>query len=230
MTHSENMGILTPEQWGGRSGKQCVDLAMNVELLLTILHLSRSNASMMDADASAFFDCIAPALLYLAYSKAGTSRNTTNLLGKALLRSRYYPTTSHGVLDTYNSHSKLSPFCGSGEGSCDGTPSWVQTCNPCLLTYKDNAKGMKIEDPTGKLTADGTIGAFVDDIKLFHHSPSNSNMKLLQNTEWDSQQWSNSLWGSGGALNFLKPIPFQSLGNSTNTATHFYLRTTPSPQ
>ena len=64
MTHSEEMGLLTQEQWGGRSGKQCVDLAMNVELLITILHLSRSNASMTDVDASACFDRISPSLLF----------------------------------------------------------------------------------------------------------------------------------------------------------------------
>ena len=172
-----------------------MDLALNVELLLTITHLSWSNASMTDVDISVCFDQIAPSLLYLAYSKAGASRNTTNLLGKALLCSRYYPTTSHGVSSTFNSHSSCIPFCGSGQGSCNGTPSWVQTCNPCLLSYKDNAKGMKIRDPIGKLTTDGTIAAFVDDIKLFHHTSSNSTAQLLENTEWNTWQWSNSLWG-----------------------------------
>ena len=157
MSHSEDLLLLTPEQWGGREGKQCVDLALNVELLLTIIHLSRTNASMTDVDASACFDRIAPALMYLAYSKGGASRNTINLLGKALLRSRYFPTTSHGVSNRFNTHSPSSTFCGPGQDSCDCTPSWIQTCNPCLLTYKKNANRLEIKDPTGKMITDGTI-------------------------------------------------------------------------
>ena len=93
MQLSEDLNILTPEQWGGREGRQCVDLALNVELILTIIHLSRSNASMTDVDASACFDRISPSLLYLAYHKAGASKKAISLLGKALLRSKYYPTT-----------------------------------------------------------------------------------------------------------------------------------------
>ena len=138
MSHSELSGTLTPEQWGGRSGKQCIDLALHSELLLHIIHLSRTNATSTDVDATACFDCIAPSLLYLAYSKGGASKKVTNLLGKALLRSKYYPTTDHGVSSQHNTHSPSSPFCGSGQGSCDGAASWVHTCNPCV-------SGMSVE-------------------------------------------------------------------------------------
>ena len=204
MQHSESSGLLATEQWGGRKGKQCIDLALHSELLLHILHLSRTNASCTDFDAKACFDFIAPSLLSLAYSKGGASEQVTNLLGKALLRSRYYPTTDHGVSEKYNTHSPDSPFCGSGQGSCDGTASWVHTCNPCIKAYKERARGLNIFDPTGTIPTDGSIAVFVDDVKLFHNSPSNSQLQTASNTQHDTQLWTNVLWGSGGLANMKK--------------------------
>ena len=88
MSNAEDSGLLSEDQWGGRSGKQCIDLALHNEILLHSLHLARKNAVMTDVDATSCFDCIPPSLMYLAYARAGATFPTIDLLGKALLRLR----------------------------------------------------------------------------------------------------------------------------------------------
>ena len=41
MGNAEDSGLLSEDQWGGRSGKQCIDLALHNEILLHSLHLAR---------------------------------------------------------------------------------------------------------------------------------------------------------------------------------------------
>ena len=82
---------------------------------------------------------------------------------------------------------------------------WVHTCNPLLKVYNSNSHGLSLSDPTGHFPTNGTINAFVDDIKLFSsdHSTNSKTLTLVRATQ-DTQLWSHTLWSSGGSINYLK--------------------------
>ena len=112
------------------------------------MHLERRNGVTCDFDAASCFDCVPNNVMLMSFAKAGTSRNTIKLLGKALARARYFPTKVFGPSRIMNKSTAEAPICGSGQGSTDGTAGWTLVCNPLLKVYSESVEENRIEDPT----------------------------------------------------------------------------------
>ena len=149
-------------------------------MLLNILHLSKTNSAVTDIYATSCFDCITPSFIYLVYAKAGTKITEISLVGKSLLQSKYYPTTTHGVSRKGNSHSLKSPFWGICQGLYDRTAARVHTCDTFIKVHKRRSKDLRISNPTTENTTDSTINTFMDDIKLFNVDQEKSKTKVIQ--------------------------------------------------
>ena len=88
-----------------------------------------------DFDEVSRFDCIPINIMILAYKKAGVPSRVTSLLGKALVRWRYHPTTMYRPSPKANWYTMDSPICGSGQGALDGTAGWTSVCDILLRAY-----------------------------------------------------------------------------------------------
>ena len=120
----ERQWDVAEQQWGGGQGSQAIDLALLNKVHIGIIHMERRNGVTCDFDAASCFDCVPNNVMLMSFAKAGTSRNTVNLLGKALTRARYFPTTVFGPSRITNRSTEETPICGSGKGSTDGTAGW----------------------------------------------------------------------------------------------------------
>eukprot|EP00978_Attheya_sp_CCMP212_P047185 scaffold421252_cov49-Attheya_sp.AAC.1 len=88
--HIHDHHKLAKDQWGGIPGRTAIDLVMSKEMMTTILHLLRMNGAITDVDATACYDWMVPALIWLGYFKAGATWNIVQLFALALLNLKYF--------------------------------------------------------------------------------------------------------------------------------------------
>eukprot|EP00978_Attheya_sp_CCMP212_P029770 scaffold106935_cov75-Attheya_sp.AAC.1 len=94
-------------------------------MMTTILHLLRKNGAITDVDATACYDRMVPALIWLGYFKAGATWNIVQLFALALLSLKYFIVTAFGISLLANQHSDLSQFLGPGQGATDAPFAWA---------------------------------------------------------------------------------------------------------
>ena len=212
MRIAERQGIITPHQWGGRFNKQCADLSILKELVLTMMLLTRRDGAITEVDATACFDKIPPALMSLSYCKAGLPPEIMTFLSKALLKHRYHTVTSHGVSTEYNCHSEDSPFFGPGQGSADGTVAWALIHDKIDKVYSERATGAAFSGISKDLDWRATMAAFVDDVSLFHMSDEDLPLPELEElTSAEVQLWIDLLWAASGKSNLHMDKTYSSI-------------------
>ena len=182
------------------------------ELVLTMMLLSRRDGAITEVDAIACFDKIPPSLMSLSYCKAGLPAKAMMFLSKALLRHKYHTVTSHGVSTEFNCHTEDSPFFGPGQGSADGTVAWALTHDKIDKVYSEQARGAILTGISRHLNWRATMGAFVDDVSLFHMGDRKLSVPELQKlTSEEVQLWVNMLWAAGGKSNLNKNKTYSSI-------------------
>jgi hypothetical protein len=203
--HIHDHHKLAEEQWGGIPGRTAIDLVMSKEMMTICLHLMRKNGAITDVDATACYDRMVPALIWLGYFKAGATWNIVQLFALALLNLKYFIVTAFGISLLANQHSDLSQFLGPGQGATDAPFAWALISTYLICAYKKQAHGCTLKDPTGKITWKRAINMFVDDSYLFHALLRFLGaIALMALIAHDISKWSKLLWTSGGAINFTK--------------------------
>eukprot|EP00978_Attheya_sp_CCMP212_P021152 scaffold61404_cov38-Attheya_sp.AAC.3 len=137
-------------------------------MMTTILHLMRKNGAITDVDASACYDRMLPALIWLGYFKAGATWNIVQLFALALLNLKYFIVTAFGISLLANQHSDLSQFLGPGQGAADAPFAWALISTYLICAYNKQAHGCQLKDPTCTIAWKRAIDMFVDDSYLFH--------------------------------------------------------------
>eukprot|EP00978_Attheya_sp_CCMP212_P024031 scaffold74841_cov31-Attheya_sp.AAC.1 len=175
-------------------------------MMTTILHLMRKNGAITDVDASACYDRMVPALIWLGYFKAGATWNIVQLFALALLNLKYFIVTAFGIsLVLANQHSDLSQLLGAGQGAADAPFAWALISTYLICAYNKQAHGCQLKDPTGTIAWKRAIDMFVDDSYLFHSLARwIGAIALMALIAHDISKWSKLLWTSGGAINFTK--------------------------
>ena len=169
---------------------------------MSMMRLSRKDGAVTEVDASSCFDKIPPSLMSLAYCKGGLSPHVMQFLSKALLQHQYHTVTSHGVSDEYNYHSEKSHFYGPGQGLSDGTVAWALTHDKIDKVYSRQAGGAAFTGMTEGLNWRATMGAFVDDVTLYHMGKQKLSLEELESlTSEEAQLWVNLLWAASGKAN-----------------------------
>ena len=146
--------------------------------------LIRNNEAMTE------FDKIPPALMSLAYFKAGLPASTMQFLSKDLLRHKYYPVTTHGESISPNEYLEEDPLFGPGQGSLDDTNAWGLVHDKIDKVYSNRTQGAIFKSITDELTWQARIGAFADDVTLYHmNHPTMMVPEVEKMTSQDLQYW-----------------------------------------
>eukprot|EP00957_Ditylum_brightwellii_P198978 15166427-Ditylum_brightwellii.AAC.1 len=102
----------------------------------------------MDCNAQACYDHIIAIMTGLAMHKAGLPLKFSSYFIKALKQMEYYMSTTYGLSEQKNQHTKENPVHGNDPGSESAPPEWNFSSDIILKLYLKIAHECIIKDPT----------------------------------------------------------------------------------
>eukprot|EP00957_Ditylum_brightwellii_P174413 13280144-Ditylum_brightwellii.AAC.1 len=114
LKNAENYDFITDHQYGGKQGREAIDIPALTAWQIKIFTLVRHNAAFTDCDAKACYDQGIPTAAVLAQIQASLPIHTAQFFLCALTQLEYHMVTSYGVLDTGVTHSPLQPIYDLG--------------------------------------------------------------------------------------------------------------------
>ena len=206
LKNAEEHNFLTEHQYGGRQGREAIDVPVLQAWQIEIFTIARNNVAFTDCDAKACYDRIVPLALSLAQIQAGLPLEAAQFFLRTLQTLEYHLVTSYGATEDGISSTPRHPIYGTGQGATDAPPNWTLLANACQKAYSKYSKGCSIVDPTGTIVQQAPGKMFVDDKNLMHngHKPNPTAEELMQYTTHDVTLWDRYIWITGGLIERLK--------------------------
>lgn len=205
--YCEQMNTFSPLTFGGRKGRQAVDMAWLKVLVTDQIWLEQKTAWIFDNDAASCYDRIPEAVANLSLASRGHPQPFLRLHSALFQQLKYHIVTSYGVSDKYNTYSDEHPFIGPGQGAGDAPIRWGCISSDILDLYAAEATPFIFQPPQ---TTDESIrvpaAAFVDDTiapgNLMECPEPISN--VYETISTNAQLWESLLHATGGKLELSK--------------------------
>jgi hypothetical protein len=138
---------VTPDQAGGRPGKNAADTATDIVITNEIITLQKLPGAILYNDAKACFDRIIENISNMTLLAEGLHPLIAQLHAQTLRSARYYLKTKFGVAQIANGHMHPDPFLGTGQGAADSMPRWGFLSDVIIRAYKKKAITVPINSP-----------------------------------------------------------------------------------
>jgi hypothetical protein len=112
LANAERHNFISDNQYGGRQGREAIDIPTLTAWQMDIVYMSRSNIAYTDCDARACYDQIIPEFTALAQYQAGLPEKATQFFLNALKQMEYYMVTGYGPAKTGISSSEQVQYTG----------------------------------------------------------------------------------------------------------------------
>ena len=213
----EKQKLLSPEQWGARSGKCANDPLLIKRLTYETINLTCTDAATFDNDAKSCYDRIVINIAMLICRQCGMNAESTSFLAKFLSDAEYRLKTKLGVSDKGYKNSKECPLFGPGQGNRASPPIWCVISDFIMQLMRKKTNGIDFTDPQVKLQVQRIMDGFVDDTTIWINRfeaqmkneggvPITEITELLQNA---AQWWERLLFATGGKLELPKCFFYQ---------------------
>jgi hypothetical protein len=147
-------------------------------------------------------------LANLASRKYGQAANVCMVQGGTLQKAKYFLKTRFGISEEYVSHTKETPWFGTGQGSGNSPMYWLLISSTLYDIYaREVTRGAMYETPDHKITINPTQLGFVDDVNNRTNLPwtnLTNTSNLLQMASQDSQLWYNIMEAANQSLELTK--------------------------
>eukprot|EP00957_Ditylum_brightwellii_P045763 3471876-Ditylum_brightwellii.AAC.1 len=179
MQNSKKHQYLNEDQHGGCNGRTATDIVLRKSFLMDTFHMQQVNATCMDCDVKACYNCILPIALLLAYFKAGLLYDTCAFFASISYNMQYYITTALGVAVVANYFGLFGPIYSISQGATDGLLGWICIVDVVFKCYDHLAKGCLMQDPACLITQEANLDVFVDDA-MHNHNYAKKNIPPTQ--------------------------------------------------
>ena len=205
LRHAELHQGIHEDQWGGRPGCMAIDPAILAVIQFDHCAMTQMNAVFQYNDATACYDRIIENLSNLSLRRLGCPSNILSLHAKSQRHQRYYVTTSNGVSEHFNQHSKRHPFHGSGQGFCDSPFRWTAISSALFSAYDEVSASLPFICPLTGNAVEHRTSAFVDDSKNSYTVDPDATPEELHNCiQMHASNWEQLLYATGGRLEISK--------------------------
>jgi hypothetical protein len=123
--HVVDKGTLNSACYGTTPGKSSLDPVFIKEMEYEIVRLTRQPLVHFDNDATSCYDRIPCFLANLASRKYGQSAQVCMVQGGTLQRAKYFLKKKFGISEEYVSHTRETPWFGTGQGSGNSPMYWL---------------------------------------------------------------------------------------------------------
>ena len=205
MRYADKHKISTDSTYGGRTGKNCHDALLRLQLAKEYLRIMRIPSIGVDVDASACFDRQLRNLIGALNRRSGAPKEMNQCQTRTLGQMTHKVKTAQGVSDGAFQHSKDRPIFGSGQGSGAGVPNWHSHNETIISAYKEFHPGITMTTPGGTTTVDQHVVSFVDDNTLLDDcSPDVTPEEMFRQAAAILGTWQILMWITGGAVELPK--------------------------
>jgi hypothetical protein len=209
--HVVDTGTVNEACYGTMPGKSSLDPVFIKEMEYEIVRLTRKPLIHFDNDATSCYDRIPCFLANLASRKYGQSANVCMVQGNTLQEARYHLKTKFGISEEYVTHTRETPWFGTGQGSGNSPMYWLLISSTLYDIYAQQVTGgAKYVTPDGKLQIQLNQLGFVDDVNNRTNLPwtnvidENTTTQLLWQASQDSQLWYDIMEAANQSLELTK--------------------------
>lgn len=204
MKMATKMNILSPHQFGSRSGHNALGCVLLKRLSYDTARLLVALLCVFDCDATACFDRMIPSQCMILGKRTGVQDGPIDLHLKVCKRMKYHVKTAYGVSPGSFSTSLLLLILGMMQGSAAVGAFWALSSSLLLAVLQQRHKPTRFPSPREGVYTERNGEANVDDTALWKLSLDGTIAALVQATAIMAQTWERLLWVSGGALNLKK--------------------------
>jgi hypothetical protein len=175
-----------------------------------VMRLTRQPIVHFDNDATSCYDRIPCFLANLASRKYGQATKVCMVQGKTLQSAKYFLKTKFGLSEEYVSHTRETPWFGTGQGSGNSPMYWLLISSTLYDIYAAKATGgAYYESPDRATTIKLTQLGFVDDVNNrtnlpWNRDPQPNMQQLMRMASQDSQLWHDILEAANQSLELTK--------------------------
>ena len=207
--YCESNGSSSEHTFGGRNGKNCIQMLKDIQLENEVSKLRCEPQALVDIDAVSCFDNMATNVIGLAIRRIGGSKEFALMQTKALISQEHRIRTKLGVSEKSFTWAKGNKLGGSGQGSGASMINWHSFNEAIIKSYKMYMNGTRIEQHEVEFN----VRSFVDDNKLiFKFKGGSGTDDIIETLKRGLSTWSTLLKYTGGELSL--PKCYYSIGMS----------------
>ena len=207
MDAAEKLGVLAPENFGGRKDMSAGMHTVNLRLSMDISLQLRIPMSVTPVDLTACYDRKIHSILCMALERLGHKKQPLTCRFATVQNLEVTVRTAFGDSELSSDHELFlmpmdQPAQGGLQGTADGPANWAVLCGTMLAAVRDKGFGAVFKCSISKGQKIKFLGCvFVDDATYLQTSLSNSAADVIQRTQAAQTYLGGIVRATGGAIN-----------------------------
>ena len=203
MKMATKMGLLSPYQFGSRSGHNALGCVLRKHLSYNTAWLLVALLCIFDNDAMACFDRMIPSQCMTSGRCIGVQEGLVRLHLKISKRMKYHIKTAYGISPRHFATSFFLLILRMMQGNTAVGAFWALSSSLLLAILQQHHKPTRFTSPREQIYMERNAKA-TDDTALWKLLMTGTIHALVQSMNAMAQMWERLLWVSGGGLNLKK--------------------------
>ena len=213
MKMATKMGLLSPYQFGSRSGHNALGCVLLKCLSYDTARLLVALLCIFDNDAMACFDRMIPSQCMTLGRHVGVQEGPIRLHLKISKRMKYHIKTAYSISPRHFVTSFFLLILGMMQGSAAVGAFWALSSSLLLAILRHHHKPTRFPSPRDQIYMERNGKANVNDTALWKLSMTGTIYALVQSMNAMAQMWERLLWSQVAASTLRSVTGTQYLGN-----------------